>query len=72
MMRWPVKYKMNSTKTPDIVSGENADTMIGHYWWEGQPRLPGTRRLYFLHFCGENAAVTYNIWATWECPWQLV
>lgn len=33
-MRCPVRDKMNSSKTPDIVSGENVDTMIGHCQWE--------------------------------------
>lgn len=52
-MRWPVKDKMNSTKTPDIVSGENVDTMIGHYQWEVSTDFLGHSTCVFFIFVEE-------------------
>lgn len=61
-MRWPVKDKMNSTKTPYIVSGENVDTIIGHYQGEVNTDFLGHSTCVFFIF-GGNEAVTCNTWA---------
>lgn len=52
-MRWPVKDKTNSFKTPDIVSGENVDTVIGHYQWEVSTGFLGHSKCVFFIFVEE-------------------